>query len=200
MTTLLIAATVFVLIGAALYNVDYAFGTGFYRRYYNVTHGNQLPENETKGFIYRQSSRMRLAVAFAIVVVFAILGSLVAPLSFAGLFWSIVAIPFLTAGFYLGPFAYERWQRKNTVLDYLDRVESGEADPLSDLGKRASKIGARIGQEATKFAARSAQKEETITPSSPVAASSSSTDDSGSGESAPKEDPQETIRRFTGHR
>jgi hypothetical protein len=117
------------LIGAALYTIDRHLGTGWYRAWYDLRHRDPLPEDKDLGFIYGQRARARFSVAVALGllhVVGAIWFGHANPVNQILNF--IPEVMLLFAGFYLGPVLNTFWDRKDTVLEQVDRLEAEGVD------------------------------------------------------------------------
>ena len=197
MLTLLLWSCVFVLVGAFLYNADSYYGTSWYRSWYNATHGESLPENTRKGFIVGRSSRSRFILATT-----AVLLKVAATILIAGglhplyefLMWPVEVIS-LVLGFYLGPFVYEQWMKKDKAFAYLDKVESGEVNVTRDLKEGVKSVGNKAISRAVEVKMAvlkgGGQPKENTVKSELVASKPDNTQHES------KIDPMDAVKKFT---
>ncbi len=146
--------------GAAWYVMDRTFGVKLYRRYYNFTHKDPLPEGEVKGFIYNRTTR---AKSFAAVICSTILSVLaILSMEFNLLveitLW-IVEIPIIMAGFYLGHFfGFKLWSNRNKGFEMIDRLERGDVHIGEQIAEKAKKVVEEIQEEVSEQASRMEEK------------------------------------------
>ena len=185
LTILLFWVLVYLVIGGALYNLDYQYGSRLYMWWYAMTHKEPLVETDRRGFIHGRKSRQRFTVALlsSLVIVLALGRFMTSNILFAALIW-ISGIPALMAGFYFGPPILRLWNKKNVMLDTLDDIESGEKAVGTVLRGAAQTVKERVvGQGVSQPAQQVAAPEPT--PPEPV---------------QPQEDPRAALDRFTGRK
>lgn len=196
MLTLVLWSLSFVLIGAVLYNADYYYGTSWYRRWYDATHGETLPENTRKGFVVGRNARARFifatfAVLFKIAATILIEGGLHPLYEF--LMWP-VEVASLVVGFYLGPFVYEQWRKKDKAFAYLDKVEKGEVSVVGDLKRGVKTVGDKATAKIIEFKTDSLPKKAEV-----IKKETSNADEPKPQSLAPKSqvDPMAAVKKFT---
>ena len=144
----------FVGIGSILYVVDRVFGVSVKRGLYNATHGIKLAARNERGFVYRIGIKSRVSFATTLVAVQLLLGVFVFHLNPASeILWSIVAIPCLVGGFYLGPYLDRLFGNANALLDQAEtleqRIERGETTLGQEAGRVARTAGDRLRSTVT---------------------------------------------------
>lgn len=163
---------VFIGFGATWYNFDRRFGVKWYRSWYNMTHKDKLTTEKAIGFIYNRSTHSKAASAALVATLQSILVVMYMNVNLlASLIMWVVEIPLLMLGFYLGPFAYAMWQKKETLFKTVDKVESGEIDVSAKITDAAKRAVAPIQEhlEAIKDAISGSSEEEKPVPEPPSA-------------------------------
>ena len=137
---------VFLVVGAIWYTLDRALGTRVYRWIYAMTHRDPLPAQEVKGFIHGQKAKMRFMVAVVLSIAQSalVLSSISIANPFAELMSFFLQIPVVMLGFYLGPWIYRVWERKEDIFDKVDRIESGELSIGSELKQVTQKAAGAV--------------------------------------------------------
>lgn len=141
-------AIIFIAIGALWYVIDRRIGVRLYRWWHDLTHEKPLPPEMHCGFVYNQRARVRLTTATIVAIVqslLAIVGGAANP--FVELFTLVLEVPLLMVGFYFGPFLYRLWEKKDHILDTVDRLESGELDIKGEI-REASQKAAHLVRDA----------------------------------------------------
>ncbi len=197
--------------GAVWYVMDRTYGVKIYRRYYDFTHKDPLPEGETKGFIYQRSTRAKSLAAVVCSTILSILAVLSMEFNLlVELTLWIVEIPIIMAGFYLGHFfGFKLWSNRNKGFEMIDRLERGEVDLGDQLAEGARRIAGEIQEGVATQASRIEEKaEELFGGSAPKdstergAAEPSNEARPASGEEPEKQaseelDPYELVNRYT---
>ena len=131
-----------ILEGAILYVLDWHFGARLYRWWHGLTHQSALPSDTRMGFIYNRkaNARFTLATLVSLAQNGLLLWTGFAPNPFLAMLTIILEVPVLMIGFYLGPFVHRLWQRKDPLLDVVDKLESGE----TTVGAEVKRVTARV--------------------------------------------------------
>jgi hypothetical protein len=120
---------IFTIGGAVWYNYDRRYGASLYRWWYNLTHKDKLPEDVSRGFIYKQSMKTKTTVATVVSSIQSLLLILSTEVNLLEeLFMWVFEVPITLFGFYLGPIAYSFWKAKDKWFETIDRVESGDVN------------------------------------------------------------------------
>jgi hypothetical protein len=123
----------FLLIGIALYMLDRKVGIAIYRGFYNAFHKNhKMPEEHAKGFLYRQRTNRKVAVAGTLSTVASIYGAIHDPgvNLLAGLALWLLMMPTMFLGFWIGSLIYRILPHRAKIFDTMD-----------DLGEKLSSGG-----------------------------------------------------------
>ncbi len=197
--------------GAAWYVMDRTFGVKLYRRYYDFTHKDPLPEEEVRGFIFNRSTRDK---SFAAVICSTILSVLaILSMEFNLLveitLW-IVEIPVIMAGFYLGHFfGFKLWSNRNKGFEMIDRLEKGDVHLgeqiaesarriVGDIQEEVSEQASRMEEKAGEFFSGAEEKSGMEEDSGEMEKESPSPPEEESAKKKPEElDPYELVNRFT---
>lgn len=136
---------VFVGTGAFWYNFDRRFGIKWYRSWYNMTHKDKLTTEKEMGFIYNRSTHSKAASAALVATIQSILVVKYMDVNLlASLIMWVVEIPLMMIGFYLGPFSYVMWQKKEKLFETVDKVESGQLNVGAEVSKAAKRVVAPL--------------------------------------------------------
>ena len=130
----------FAVVGALWYVADRKVGIYLYRWIYDLSHEKGLPRETVKGFIYNQRARSKFTAA----TVLAVIQTAVAISRGGGnpvleIVTFFAEIPAMLVGFYIGPFFFRMWERKDTILDKMDEFESGETTIAKELKSAGDK-------------------------------------------------------------
>lgn len=138
---------VFLLLGAVWYVIDRRLGVKVQRWFYNMTHKDPLPASEERGFIYRRKAKTRFAAATLLASIMGIATLLQGEFNpFLEVMAFILVVPVIMTGFYFGPQVDRFWERKDDILDKVDKIESGEISMTKEL-KEASHKAAVVLRE-----------------------------------------------------
>lgn len=171
--------------GMILYVLDRHVGIKIYRWWYGLTHKNPLPSDKDRGFIYERRANARFTFAMTLIL---IQNGLIVWRGFVNPLSTIVSIPFevvaILIGFYAGPFLNGLWERKDPILEVVDRIESGETS---------------IPYEAKKVWESTVHREESATDASTESKTVETADARPNPKSEEKgEDPRAMINKFLG--
>lgn len=135
----------FVSFGAVWYNFDRRFGIKWYRSWYNMTRKEKLTTEKQIGFIYNRSTHSKAAMAALVASAQSVMVVMYMDVNLlASLIMWVVEIPLMMLGFYLGPFVYAMWRKKETLFTTMDKVESGELNIGTEVTKAAKRVVAPI--------------------------------------------------------
>jgi len=130
--------------GAVFYVIDKHLGVRIYKWWYGLTHKDPYPPGAQEYgcmCIYSRRAHMRFSAATSIAL-----------MQNGILFWSgvvnpiplILSIPIevvlLMAGFYAGPLLNRLWERKDPLLEIVDKIDKGETTVLSEVKKAADSV------------------------------------------------------------
>jgi len=121
---------VFLVTAIKWYVLDCHFGVRIYRFCYRLTHEHPLPETEAVGFIFNQTTKRKLFMATLVSTVQSMLMLIYSDVNpLVELFMWGFEVPVTMLGFYLAPYAYRWWTKKDDLFEWFDDVESGRRDP-----------------------------------------------------------------------
>ncbi len=139
-------ALVFFILGILLFYIDTKRGIIWYRGWHNLTHKDPMPDGVIKGFIVNNDFRSKLTIGLILVlaeIAVSFFWGMASPLE--DLFYGIGELVGVIAGFYLAPKMIKTVPGgiKDTI-EYIQKVESGEADVKKDFIKGAVKAGTEV--------------------------------------------------------
>jgi len=144
--TLALWIIVFFLLGILVYYLDLEYGTDIYRKWYNISHKDKLPDNVIRGFVVKRKFFPRLMVVLFFVALetgLMILYGKLHPLEYLGL--GVAEIFGMMLGFLLAPWFLKIFPgRVRNAIEYIDKIESGEVDVKKDIVKGVTKAGVEI--------------------------------------------------------
>lgn len=140
----LIGGLILLLIaGAILAALDRRYGVRLRRGIWRWTHGSDesIDKLSSSGFIHGRSAKERFTAA---IVLWAVI-------TFVGVKWTDVnpfylilavflEVPTLMAGFYLSPFVDRLWEKTDTVLQEVDRLDRGETTLRDELNRATEAV------------------------------------------------------------
>lgn len=190
----------FIILGTVWYILDRRFGVHLYRWWYDLTHEEPLPEAEIRGFVYNRSTKARVSAALLVSTVQSLLVLVSSQVNLlVELIMWVFEVPVTFIGFYLGPWAYRLWRRRDDFFEAVDRVEqkveTGQID-LAAVAKSASdQISDRAKELLDDLGVGDESKDEAAeqTPAASAAEVEARADD----EPVPEEDPRELIRKYS---
>lgn len=127
-------ASVWILLGAVLYNIDRKYLIGVYRSFYNASHKTKLAPEIVRGFIYGRDAKSRVTLAFLISLgqtIYAFYHTAYNPTVELVMFFG--NIPLIVIGFYCGPILTWVGGQLKGVYNYIDQLERGEVKPHHQL-------------------------------------------------------------------
>ncbi len=136
---------VVVFFGAVAFMLDSRVGTPLYRWWYGMTHREGLPVEIRRGFIVGQRAQERFIAAFVLATAHALFATFVhsaEPL--AEILTWLAEIPVLMLGFYAGPKFEAVWQRKDDVLEAVNKVEAGELSLSAELSEISRETAEKV--------------------------------------------------------
>ncbi len=153
----LFSSLLFIILGLLLFFLDKKFGTSWNRYWYNLTHKQPRAGGLEKGYIAGRKIRMRLIVS-AISVLFIFILMMLTNLfnafqlnPFQVMAFGLLGIPAVLIGMYIGNAITGGGKGKvDKALDYIEKVEEGEANVKKDLIKGATKVGKEFNEIKTK--------------------------------------------------
>lgn len=137
---------VFLVLGSIWYLVDRIVGVPIYRWWYALTHRDPLPADILRGFIHGQRARVRFiaAVVLSVLQSSLVLASVSISNPLAELIGFCLEVPVVMGGFYLGPWLFRLWERKEHVFERVDRLESGEISLKAELKEAGHKAAEAV--------------------------------------------------------
>ena len=131
--------------GAGVYLVDRKVGVRAYRWWYDLTHKHPLPPDEHRGFVFNRQANARFTTATLVSVVqngLAFELGMAHP--FSAMMTILVEVPVLMGGFYLGPFVQRMWQKKDPLLEVVDKLESGETTVAAEMRRATGHVAGTL--------------------------------------------------------
>ena len=181
----------FCLIGVVSYLLDFRFGGGLRTSWYNMTHRDQLPDEEIRGLIYRQNFSTRLQSA----VLIGVMGSLIVVYEtrrpMAILFLWIIAIVSVFLGFKLGPIVERLWRGRQKAIHALERIETDGIDV-----KKGTQVAVHYVQARVSDVLHHGHHPSPVITPDPVVEKPSSPPPEKSDEEPEKVDPRDLIKKF----
>jgi hypothetical protein len=146
--TFLFHVLIYVVAAWVFYTIDRRVGQGLYRRWYNLSHEDKLPEDTIRGFICGRAGKTKCG--------WAVLGSLIVTIGMSALskegstiawfFTWLVGIVVTLIGFITAPLVANLWGRRQKLYLIVDQIEAGDpAEKIRRAGKKAGSWFSKIG-------------------------------------------------------
>jgi len=155
----------FLVLSIIVFFLDKNLGTKWNKTWYNLTHKDPHEGEFTRGFVAGRGIQSRLGVAiFLSVLVFVLTffsGVMPAIQAFT---FSLLGILASVIGFYICGFLFGgKTNKLNDAMEYIEKVEQGEADLKADALEKAKKVGQDIKDTHDRVVQREKEAPEEIT-------------------------------------
>jgi hypothetical protein len=139
-TYIIFWAIIYVAFGFAFYILDRTKGVKWYRKWYNWTHKESMPDDVVRGFIFNREFKWKAVVAFVISTIQSILAISTEVDPLVELFMWFFEMPLLLFGFLLGPFIYRIWGKREQIFNKVDKWDRGDITIKDELAKGVKQV------------------------------------------------------------
>jgi hypothetical protein len=141
MSTFLFRMIVYVFASWIFYAFDRRFGKNSYRRWYNFSHEDKLPEDVSRGFVIGRPGKTKCLMATILSIAVTIfLAESSKDTALAWLFTWFCGIIAATIGFVTGPIVMNVWGKRGNVFSTIDRFEEGKINPAQSVRQAGKKL------------------------------------------------------------